>query len=309
MRIDAPAKLNLRLCVLGRRADGYHAVETLLLRLGLSDTVEVELGEEGVALEVAGPTAGGPGAAPATARTVPRDASNLCCRAARALYEALDRPPGVTIRLTKRIPAAAGLGGGSSDAAAVLLALNQLLGSPLAPAGVVALAGSLGSDVPFFTVRAAHALAWDRGQRLLPLPAPPPRPVLLLVPDFGVSAADAYGWWNEDAGPDGRDPPRLEASSAALPAAASLAEWSVLEALARNDLILPVERRHPHLRSAREALERAGAAVALLCGSGSCVAGIFRSAAERDAGRARLAEEGVTAGWGVITTATEGAAG
>ena len=176
MKLDAPAKLNLRLRVLGPRADGYHAVESLLLRLRLADTVEVELAGDGVALEVAGPAAGAAPGVPADAvgsgRAVPRDASNLCCRAARALCEATGRPPGVAIRLTKRIPAAAGLGGGSSDAAAVLLALNELLDSPLAPADVAALAGSLGSDVPFFTARAAHALAWDRGQRLLPLPAP-----------------------------------------------------------------------------------------------------------------------------------------
>lgn len=292
IRLAAPAKLNLRLRVLGRRADGYHAVETLLLRLDLADTVELAPGAAGIRLSVDGPAATG----------VPVDDTNLACRAARALFDAVDRPPAVTIRLTKRIPAAAGLGGGSSDAAAVLRGLNDLLGSPLAPADVVALAGSLGSDVPFFAAPSPHALAWDRGQRVLPLAAPPSRPVLLVVPAFGVAAADAYRWWSEDAGQgsDGGAP-------AVLPSPARLAEWETLESLARNDLGAPVERRHPRLRTAREALERAGAAVAVLCGSGSCVAGIFRAEAERDAARLHLAQAGVTAppGWRVLDASTE----
>lgn len=298
MIIAAPAKLNLRLRVLGRRADGFHAIETLFLRLRLADTLQLEPGGEGIRLRLElepGPRGG-------SSPHVPDGADNLCWRAARLLYEELGREPAVRIRLTKRIPVAAGLGGGSSDAAAVLVGLNRALGTPLDPDGLVRIAGRLGSDVPFFAAETACALAWDRGQRLLPLAPPPGRPALVVVPDFGISAADAYRWWGDDGG--------LVAPPGVLPPSDRLASWQTLEELAVNDLGPPVERRHPELAVAREALAAAGASVALLCGSGSCVAGIFGAKSERDAARARLASsEEIPAAWSVVSTSTEGPPG
>lgn len=291
MNLIAPAKLNLRLRVLGRRADGFHAIETLLVRLRLADTVELETEGEGIELHVE---------APAEYGAVPDDETNLCWRAARMLYDAIDRPPAVRIRLTKRVPVAAGLGGGSSDAAAVLVGLNRRLGKLLDAPALVGLAGRLGSDVPFFAAETPCALAWGRGQRLLPIAPPPARPVLIVVPDVGIGAAEAYEWWSEDTA-TGEAPPEI------LPGPEQLASWSTLERLATNDLAGPVERRRPELAAARRALESAGATVALLCGSGSCVAGVFSDVADRDAARAALAGgSDVVPGWPTISTWTEG---
>jgi len=291
VNLVAPAKLNLRLRVLGLRADGFHAIETLLVRLRLADDVELETGGEGIELHVE---------APAGCGVVPDDETNLCWRAARMLYEAIDRPPAARIRLTKRIPAAAGLGGGSSDAAAVLVGLNRKLGEPLDPPALAGLAGRLGSDVPFFTAASPCALAWGRGQRVLPIAPPPARPVLIVVPGNGISAAEAYGWWSEDT--DAR-----EAAPEILPPPDRLASWTTIERLAANDLAGPVERRRPELAVARRALESAGATVALLCGSGSCVAGVFRDESARDAARAALAASGdIDRDRPTISTWTEG---
>ena len=306
MKLEAPAKLNLGLRVLGRRADGFHAIETLLLRLRLADALELETGGEGIRLDLTAPDHA------AGSEPVPGGHDNLCWRAARLLYDAVGPPPAVAIRLTKRIPAAAGLGGGSSDAAAVLVGLNRLLGTPLGRPALVELAGRLGSDVPFFATEATYALAWDRGQRMLPLAPPPARPVLVMVPDFGISAAEAYGWWAEDAAtsePEVGSPRDAspEAASGALPGPDRLAEWETIEQLAMNDLGPPVERRRPELGAAREALISTGATIALLCGSGSCVAGIFRTEAERDAARPVLSSgNAVPPGWEFIPTWTAG---
>lgn len=285
----APAKLNLRLRVLGPRDDGYHEIESLMVRLRLADQLTLKTGESGLRLELEGPVA------------VPGDESNLCCRAARVLYRALDRSPALTIRLRKRIPAAAGLGGGSSDAAAVLVGLNRLLGAPLVPDDLVALSAEIGSDVPFFASGAACAVARGRGERVEPLAAPPSRPALVVVPDFGVSAADAYRWWSEDDG---------AMTSPNVPGAPPRsADWEFVERRAVNDLGPPVERRHPELGMARRRLQELGAGVALLCGSGSSVAGIFHSVAARDAAREGLASASdVPDGWALVATRTEGPA-
>ncbi len=291
MNVAAPAKLNLRLRVLGRRADGFHAIETLLVQLDLADTVELETDGEGIELHVETPSGYG---------AVPDDETNLCWRAARLFYAEIGRRPAVRIRLEKRIPAAAGLGGGSSDAAAVLVGLNRRLGSPLEPRALVGLAGRLGSDVPFFAAETPCALAWDRGQRVLPIPPPPARPVLIVAPDFGISAAEAYGWWSEDTDLD-------EAAPEILPGPERLATWKTIERFAANDLAGPVERRRPELAAARRALESAGATVALLCGSGSCVAGIFSNEADRDVAGDRLtADSDINPAWPIISTWTEG---
>lgn len=291
MNIAAPAKLNLRLRVLGRRADGFHAIETLLVRLRLDDAVDLEAGGDGIELHVE---------APAGVGAVPDDDTNLCWRAARLVYDEVGRPPAVTIRLTKRIPVAGGLGGGSSDAAAVLVGLNRLLGAPLDRPALAALAGRLGSDVPFFTAETPCALAWGRGERVLPLSPPPARPVLIVAPDFGISAAEAYGWWSEDFRST-EPPPEI------LPPPDRFASWTTLAKLATNDLAPPVERRRPELAAARRALETAGATIALLCGSGSCVAGVFPGEVEREAARAALAiGEVIDPAWPTISTWTQG---
>jgi len=260
LRLLAHAKLNLSLRVLAREESGYHSIETILLRLELADCVELEVTvERGVRLEVTGNY------------QVPTDSSNLCWRAAEALGREVSHRGGVRIGLDKRIPVGAGLGGGSADAAAVLRGLNELWGSPLDNAALVRLAGEIGSDVPFGLCKSTMALAWERGRRFLPLDAPSPRPVLIVVPGYPIGAGEAYGWLSADRSAGLVEPP----GPGFLPRTAELSENSVLESLAINDLAQPVFRRHPELEGVRDALTERGAEIALLCGSGSCVAGLF----------------------------------
>lgn len=299
MSVQAQGKLNLALRVLGRAADGYHDIETLFVRLAIADEIDVDIDEAGIRLEVRGPAADGPGG------PVPEDEQNLCWRAAEALYSALDEPPHATIRLTKRIPSAAGLGGGSADAAAVLRELNRQLGAPLSTSDLVDLAVDLGSDVPFFVTGAAAAIGRGRGHRLLPITPPPPRPALVLAPSFGVSAADAYRWWSEDAAATGQP----VSGAAVLPEPARLADWRTLAELAGNDLEAPVVRRHDVLASAIEGLREAGAFVAMLCGSGACVAGLFDDEAVRDDAARLWRERGGAEAWRTLQTATVGPGG
>lgn len=256
----AHAKLNVSLRVLAREESGFHSIETILLRLELADRIELETTiDPGIRLEVTGDPA------------VPADTRNLCWQAAVALHRQVERAGGTRIRLDKRIPAGAGLGGGSADAAAVLLGLNELWENPLDGPTLLRLAGELGSDVPFGLCEAPMALAWERGRRLLPLESPFSRPVLIVVPGYPIGAGEAYGWLAADraAGLVSLPGPCLH------PGPAELAEWSVLERLAVNDLEPPVFRRYPELAEIRDTLADCGAESAVLCGSGSCVAGLF----------------------------------
>lgn len=293
MTLRAPAKLNLRLRVLGRRDDGFHSIETLFLRLGLADEVSIDRNFSGLQLETSG------------AVDVPGGEANLCWRSAAAFFDAIGRAPTASMRLVKHIPVAAGLGGGSSDAATVLLGLNRVHDHPLDRAGLMKLAGQVGSDVPFFASEARFALAWERGRRLMPLEPPPSRAVLIVVPDFGVEAGEAYGWLRADRA-DSCEPGPV--GPGALPAAAELADWDVLAGLAQNDLADPVYRRYPELRATTEALVTSGAVIALLCGSGACVAGVFRTPEQRDTAAGQLRGDPVMGkAWRLISTWTDGA--
>jgi 4-diphosphocytidyl-2-C-methyl-D-erythritol kinase len=269
--LGAHAKLNLSLRVLAREESGFHAVETILVRLELADRIEIEtVNEPGIRLDVAGDP------------SVPTDEKNLCWRAARTLHERVGRGGGTRIQLEKRIPAGAGLGGGSADAAAVLGGLNAMWGRPLDDQALIGLAGELGSDVPFGLCDASMALAWERGRRLLPLEAPSSRPVLIVVPAYPIGAGEAYAWLAAD---------RAEGLASAPgpclhPSPAELSRISTLESLSINDLEEPVFRRHPDLAVIRDSLADSGAVLSLLCGSGSCVAGVF----EEEAALAAAAE-------------------
>jgi 4-diphosphocytidyl-2-C-methyl-D-erythritol kinase len=167
--LPAPAKINLHLEILGRRADGFHALETVFQTLALADAVTVDLASgTGIVLTCSDPT-------------IPADERNLAWRAAAAVQA---RRPGcgrVTMSLAKRIPHGAGLGGGSSDAASVLLALNHLLAAPLPASELAAIALALGSDVPFFLM-GGTAHATGRGEELTPLAEVAPMPVTVLMP-------------------------------------------------------------------------------------------------------------------------------
>lgn len=264
----ARAKVNVWLSVGHGRIDGYHSVDTVLLALELADEIRLSAADR-PGLDVVGDP------------SVPTGAENLCWRAQELFAQTVPaaRAGPQRIHLRKRIPAGAGLGGGSADAAAVLLALNEAFELPLSTAQLGSLGAELGSDVPFFLSGSSMAIGSDRGQDVVPLAAPPTRPVLILVPDFGISTAHAYGWLDEDRGPE----PIPSASTAVTPdERTTLADWQGVEALAANDFEGPVFRRHPILKTGKHALLEAGASVSLLCGSGSCLFGVFESSDARD---------------------------
>lgn len=287
---EARAKANLRLRVLARERSGYHSIETIYLRLGLADRVELEAGGRGVRLEVTGPAAD----------RVPEGAENLSWIAAEEFFRASAATPRLSIRLEKRVPAGAGLGGGSADAAAVLSGLNELSADPLPADRLLEIAGGLGSDVPFALADLPMALGWGRGRRLLPLAAPGPRPAVVALPDLHVATPEAYAWLDRDRGAAEEKPEEGRPGSAGsdpgaarLPEPGRLAGWEGLLAAAGNDFEPPVFRRHPEIRRLKEALAEEGARPALLCGSGSAVIGLFASEERRDEAAARLEEEGV----------------
>jgi len=193
--IDARAKLNLGLCVGPRRADGFHDLVTVFQSIDLADTLIAERARSGHTLRVRHetPPAHGRGAGARRSRpdTIPAGADNLVLRAARLVTERLRLPGGVRFTLTKRIPAQAGLGGGSADAAAAIAALLALHGRRVPRAERLALAAELGSDVPF-AVLGGTALGEGRGERLTPLRLTRPFRAVLVVPTWRVSTAEAF---------------------------------------------------------------------------------------------------------------------
>lgn len=259
---QAHAKLNLLLRILARETSGYHQIETVFQLLDLADDVTVARIAGGVTLDVDGPDLG------------PAD-DNLAVRAAHLVLDAIGRKFGVAIVLKKRIPVRAGLGGGSSDAAAVLHAVNALAGHAVPRHEVLHLGLRLGADVAFFASGAATALAWGRGERLFRLPAPPEAPALVAVPAVTVATPDAYRWWDEmHPDPSPRGPVVLDAEA--------LATWGSIGRLGGNEFEVPVFNHHPVLRAVFEQLAATGPVWVRLCGSGAAVAAVYRSARDRD---------------------------
>jgi 4-diphosphocytidyl-2-C-methyl-D-erythritol kinase len=260
----ARAKLNLWLHVMAKEESGYHSIETLFHRIELADDVVVTLAPAGVRTVTCSVDVG-----PAT--------QNLAYRAAQIYCETVDWPAGFHIDITKRIPARGGLGGGSADAAATLLALNEMSPRRCSKDELSAIGSRLGSDVPFLLTGSPRALAWGRGDRMLLLPALPRRHVALVIPSFGISTADAYRSL-----PDGRTRTRAQLIEG------DLANWDAVAGLAQNDLAdSAVVRAHPEIENAVRVLRAAGASMADMTGSGSVVFGIFESRPDASAlGRA-----------------------
>lgn len=251
--MEAPAKINLYLEVGPPLQDGYHPVRTVLQSVDLCDLVEVEVtdGGEGLGLEVVG--------------DAPAGGDNLCLRAGAAFLAATGLRMGVSVRLTKRIPRAAGLGGGSSDAAAVLRALNFVAGEAMAREELLDAAAGLGMDVPFFLV-GGTALGEGRGERVTPLVQAPPLPVLLVNPGVELATGEVYR--------------RFDLSGGDSPPAHGPGD--LIEALPRGDAADVAPLLHNSLqRAACELmpevavlLERAagaGAAAAMVSGSGPTI--------------------------------------
>jgi 4-diphosphocytidyl-2-C-methyl-D-erythritol kinase len=239
-RVWAQGKTNLFLRVLAREASGFHQIETLFCRLALSDDVVVRVDVPRDALEVDGPD------------SVPRDIGpeslNLAWRALEAYRQTAGWPARAEIRIAKRIPAGGGLGGGSADAGAVLRCLDALATFPIGPERLLALAASLGSDVPFLTQAISPlALAWGRGDRLLMLPPLPSRPAFLATFPFGVPTGDAYGWLAESRQAAAPVAPRIYALE-------DLTSWEGVARLAHNDFEAVVTRWHTAIGGVLDAL-------------------------------------------------------
>lgn len=279
VRVRAYAKINLTLRVGARRPDGYHGLETVFQALALHDTIECRARR-------------GPFAVACDDPAVPADPSNLVWRAARALWRRLGRrgePTDCAVAIGKRIPLQAGLGGGSADAAATLAALNRLWQGGLTAASLATVGATIGADVPYFFT-GGTALGLGRGDDVYPLPDLEPRWVVLACPPFGVSTADAYGWFDADtAAGEADDPP-----------AAVLRAWETRALDVRNALQGPVARRHGEIARLVAVLRQGGADAAAMTGSGSTVFGLFGSRT-----RARVAAHAAAlAGTQVVLTQT-----
>ena len=256
----APAKINLSLRILGRREDGYHDIETLMCPISVFDLLRIEPREDG-GLEL---TCDDP------SLSVGED--NLVVRAARLFCGEIGIEPHLRIALAKEIPHGAGLGGGSSDAATTLLALNRLFDAQLPRETLAAMAGELGSDVPFFIYQSA-AICRGRGEQVEPLGFPHRLPLLLIKPPFGVPTPWAYQRWK-----DSREIPEVVYERQALP-------WGDLV----NDLERPVFEKHLFLAVLKSwLLEQPEVNGALMSGSGSTMLAVLSHSDEADGIGARL---------------------
>jgi 4-diphosphocytidyl-2-C-methyl-D-erythritol kinase len=281
MRIAAPAKVNLRLVILRREESGYHSLETIFCGIGLSDQLDLEIGDSGINLEVLGNIETGP------------LEENLVYLAANRFYDATGELPKVRITLDKRIPSGGGLGGGSSDAAATLKALNEMYDRPLSQHRLQTLGSDLGSDVPFFLSSTPLALAWGRGERLLELTPLPSRQMVIAHPGPRLSTPVVFKKLGE----------LREGVASVEPvsfAADSLSSWGAIRELAVNDFEMVAFGLIPSLPLGARSLVEAGATVALLAGSGSSIFGIFENAEAADRSGQQLASIGMKT-WRSVT--------
>jgi 4-diphosphocytidyl-2-C-methyl-D-erythritol kinase len=254
----AHGKVNLDLRVLGTRPDGFHELRTVFQAIELHDTLT----------SVERP---GPFAVKCRMPGVPLDETNLVWRAAAGLWKALGRagaPRDAVVTIDKTIPMQAGLGGGSADAAAALLALARLWGG--APVTLLREVGSaIGADVAFF-LSGGTALGLGLGEEIYPLVDLPPHWIVIVRPPFGVSTAEAYAWYDDDRTAGLKETRELQI----LPV-----PWPTRAAQMINDLEPPVVRRHPEITALKASLREAGAVASAMSGSGSAVFGLFRSRA------------------------------
>lgn len=265
LKIFAPAKVNLHLQVLGRRPDGYHELATLMQPLSLGDELTIDDQAEELIFTCDDPE-------------LLED--NLAEKAARLWFQAAERPPRAALHLSKKVPVAAGLGGGSSDAAAALIGLNAIHGSLLPPGRLVELALSLGADVPFFL---AGATGWCTGigEKVELWPDFPLLNYVLVNPGFPVSTAQIYAEWDL-----AWTNPSVVNTIYRPPKAAS-----DLDGLLRNDLEFATQKAFPQVEDLQRALREAGAMGALMSGSGPTVFGVFPNAGAAAKAAERLASQ------------------
>jgi 4-diphosphocytidyl-2-C-methyl-D-erythritol kinase len=280
VRIAARAKLNLYLHVLGRRDDGYHLIDSLVVFAAVHDTVAVRpAGELSLAADGT------------FAAALPADADNIVIRAARRLAMAAGVEAGAAITLTKELPVASGIGGGSADAAATLTALGQLWNVALPPARRDALALELGADVPV-CLHGRAAFMGGIGEAITPSPPLPKLPLVLVNPGVPVATADVFRARKGGFSQAGRfgEPP------------ADIAALARLLGSRRNDLTDAARAIAPAIGDVLQALDGAGSALARLSGSGATCFGIFADAAAAQSAAHRIAA--ARPGWWVRATET-----
>lgn len=277
MKIRAPAKINLTLRVVGRRADGYHLIDTIMAPVSLYDDIEIRKIERSVKTKkIAGPSI----TVTCKPLSAPAGEQNLAYRAAQLVLKKARSDQSIAIRIHKRIPVGAGLGGGSSDAAATIVGLNRLLKLRFSARQLERLGLAVGADVPFF-VHGRPARARGIGERLQPIGAIPRRWIVILYPGFAVST----GWVFRNL-PVKLTKPRVNTSITSL-----LKGHNNLVDILVNDLETVTLRRFPRIQSLKDSLLRAGAAGCLMSGSGSSVFGVFRSKRKAEIALRRLRQE------------------
>lgn len=253
MQVLAPAKINLSLRILGRRADGFHEIETFITPISLCDELKIEKQGRWIDFRCDDPS-------------IPHGEDNLVVRAAKAFFDQTKCEGGVSIELTKRIPHGAGLGGGSSDAAATLLALNQLFATKLPREALAKLGEDIGSDVSFFIFESA-ALCRGRGELVSPQKLQERLSILLLKPEFGVPTAWAYKQWQDSQEIPGRKYEAQELHGHRFV----------------NDLERPVFEKFVFLAEMKTwLLKQPEVGVALMSGSGSTLFAVLRANADVD---------------------------
>lgn len=264
--LSAHAKLNLLLRLGGSRPDGYHTIYSVFQSISLADEITVTLGSsDRVTTELMG-------------YRLPTDSRNLAIAAAESFWRRLGRREGTHIRLNKHIPIGRGLGGGSADAAAVLLGLNLLSNSPLSDDELAELGAIIGSDVPF-CLRGGTVCCTGRGEVMKNLPDAP-YVFLIINPPFGVSTKWAYAEWDRVVGVDGN-----------VPNVDMIAGWE--NHLGDNDFERAVFPRHPILQTWKDSLRERGASAAGLSGSGSALFGVYRQRADAENAASLFLREGV----------------
>jgi 4-diphosphocytidyl-2-C-methyl-D-erythritol kinase len=267
------AKINWTLEVLGKRADGYHELRTLLQTVSLADELTFEPIERGIEIRCNHPEA-------------PRDETNLVHRAAKLFGDFTGAGKGVRVTINKRLPVAAGLGGGSSNAAVTLLALQKLWDVKLAPRDLFLLGAELGADVPFFFI-GGTCLGVGRGDEIYPLADIRAEYLLLVNVGIPVSTREVYANLPELTNQNAVAKMPLSSEAAYATIAASSEPIQL-----HNDLEIPVLARHPLLVEVKERLRQSGARGVLMSGSGSTVFAIFDSDQARSDARNDLSQPG-----------------
>jgi len=281
--LKAPAKINLYLNVLNKRPDGFHNIETIFEKLDFGDEITLTKCKKGIKVSC-------------SHKNVPENGKNLTVQAARSLFKAAGSGAGIEIKINKKIPVAAGLGGGSSDAASVLLGLNRLFSFGFSRTNLGEIAAGLGSDVPFFIFSGSRALGRGKGEKLIPLAQGKRNWYVLVMPDtLRLSTKKMY------------QHPRLTLTKAPQSAKIMLhalekGDITSLNKCSYNSFESIVAKKYREIKEIKKALKSLGAHTTLMSGSGPCVFGITASGKEAiSIGRKLQAKR---KGWQVIVTRT-----